>query len=72
MRKGQTRGRQVAVSEATLQRAAARVLPDAKRLVSTEISYLQRVLGTSALQSEIDTQVVAVRRLPWVNIALPE
>ena len=64
--------RVVSISEATLQRAAARVLPNAKKLVSTEIHYLPRTLGNTAPQSEIDTRVIEVRTLPWSSITLPE
>ncbi len=34
--------------------------------------YVQRILGTSATQQEIDDHVVAVRRLPWTSIVIPD
>ena len=64
------RARRVAVSEANLRRTAARLLPN--RLVSTEIAYVQRELGASATQDEMDAKVVAVRRMPWSSIVLPD
>ncbi len=60
----------VAVSELNLRKAAGRLL--AAKLVSTEISYLQRVLGNSATQEELDERVLGVRKLPWSAIALPD
>ena len=60
------------VSEKVLQKAAARLLPNRGRLVSTEIHYIQRVLGTTATQQEIDQNVVAVRKMPWMSIAPAE
>jgi hypothetical protein len=60
---------QVPVSEKILQKAASRLLPKPAQLVSTEIHYIQRVLGTAATQQEIDENVVAVRKLPWTTIA---
>ena len=41
-------------------------------LVSTEIHYIQRVLGISATQSEIDEKVIAVRKMPWESIVIAE
>lgn len=60
----------VSVSESNIRKAALRLL--AQRLVSSEIHYVQRVLGTTATQTDIDTQVVAVRKLPWSSIVLPD
>ena len=60
------------VSEKVLQKAAARLLTHGAPLVSTEIQYIQRVLGNAATQQEIDENVVAVRKLPWMKIATPE
>lgn len=59
----------IAISEKTLQKSAARVLTSASRLVSTEVLYLQRVLGAAATQVEIDQSVAQVRKLPWTTIA---
>lgn len=60
----------VSVSELNLGKAAARLLTT--KLVSTEIAYLQRVLGASATQAELDANVVAVRRMPWASIVIAE
>ncbi len=56
----------VAVSDANLRRAAARLI--STPLVSTEIEYIQRVLGASATQKELDDKVVEVRKMPWSSI----
>ena len=60
----------VPVSELNLRKAATRLLTT--KLVSTEIAYLQRVLGSSATQEDLDAKVIAVRGLPWSAIAEPE
>jgi hypothetical protein len=60
-----TRSR-VAVSEANLRKAATRLLKT--KLVSTEISYVQRTLGSTATQEELDASILAVRKLPWSSI----
>ena len=60
----------VTVSESNISKAAARLL--SAKLVSTEIAYVQRVLGNSATQADLDANVVAVRRLPWASIVIPE
>ena len=60
----------IRVSDANIAKAALRLL--SQRLVSTEIHYVQRALGTAASQKEIDDQVVAVRSLPWAAIVTPE
>jgi hypothetical protein len=57
----------VAVSELNISKAAMRLL--SQRLVSTEVSYVQRTLGATATQGDIDTQVLAVRKLPWATVA---
>jgi hypothetical protein len=61
--------KRITVTERRLQTAAARLLPKTKKLVSTEVAYIQRVLGDTATQREIDDKVVAVRHLPWSTIA---
>jgi len=61
----------VPVSDLNLRRAANRLLGGAS-LVCTEVSYIQRELGSSATQEELDAQVVAVRKLPWASIVMPE
>ncbi|MBV9477967.1 MAG: hypothetical protein JO315_17990 [Acidobacteria bacterium] len=60
----------VAVSELNVRKAATRLLN--AKLVSTEVSYVQRVLGNTATQDELDARVLAVRKLPWSEIALPD
>jgi hypothetical protein len=58
----------LSVSEKNLQTAAARLLPKSMKLVSAEVDYLRRTLGKTATQSDIDDNVVAVRKLPWTSI----
>ena len=58
------------VSELNIGKAALRLL--SQRLVSTETAYIQRVLGNTATQDALDEKVLAVRRLPWSSIALPD
>lgn len=58
------------VSASNISRAASRLL--SQSLVSTEIDYVQRTLGTSSTQSQIDATVLAVRQLPWASIVVPE
>ena len=60
----------VSVSDANVGKAAMRLL--AQRLVSTEVSYVQRTLGATASQSDLDAQVLAVRKLPWSSIVIPD
>lgn len=60
----------VPVSEANLRKAASRLL--ATKLVSTEIAYVQRTLGASATQDDLDAKVLAVRSLPWSSIVQPD
>ncbi len=60
----------VTVSEANLRRASERLL--ASTLVSTEIHYIQRELGTSATQEVLDAKVLAVRAMPWASIVVPD
>jgi hypothetical protein len=61
----------VSVSEVNLRRTAARILKQGT-IVSTEVDYLQRVLGSMATQERIDAEVAAVRLLPWSSIAQAE
>lgn len=56
----------VAVTPRNLQLAAARLIPNP--LVSVEVSWLQKTLGTSATQAKIDQQIIAVRKMPWTSI----
>jgi len=60
----------VPVSEANVGKAAMRLL--SQRLVSTEVSYVQRVLGLTASQADLDAQIMAVRKLPWASIVIPD
>ncbi|HEX8617464.1 MAG TPA: hypothetical protein VF911_07755 [Thermoanaerobaculia bacterium] len=58
----------VSVSERNLQSAALRLQPKSKKLVSSEVDYLRRVLGEKATQQDIDEKVALVRQLPWKDI----
>ena len=60
----------IPVTDANIAKAAMRLL--SQRLVSTEILYVQRTLGNSASQNELDSQILAVRKLPWASIVAPE
>ena len=60
----------LAVSELNLRKTAVRVL--GQKLVSTEVQYLQRTLGTKTSQQEMDRSVLAVRTMPWASIVEPE
>lgn len=64
------RAAKIAVTETNLSKAAIRLL--SQRLVSSEMAYVQRTLGATASQDDIDKQVLAVRKLPWASIVLPE
>lgn len=67
---GVVRNPRVKVSELNVRKAAARLLN--AKLVSTEVSYVQRVLGNTATQDELDARVLAVRTMRWADIALPD
>lgn len=58
------------VSERNILKASERLL--SQRLVSTEIDYIQRVLGNTATQQDVDDKVLAVRKMPWSSIVLEE
>ena len=60
----------VSVSELNLRRAAARLLGSS--LVSPEVFYIQRELGSSATQEDLDAKVLAVRAMPWSSIVVPD
>ena len=62
--------KKIPVSETNVRKAAIRLVPHG--LVSTEIHYIQRILGNSATQDQIDEKVVAVRKMAWESIVLPE
>lgn len=64
------REKRVTVTERRLQTAAERLLPKTRKLVSTEVAYIQRVLGHSATQREIDEKVSSVRSLPWSSLVV--
>jgi len=65
-----TRKAKVPVSELNLRKTAARLLTT--KLVSPEIHYIQRELGSTATQEELDAKVVAVRSMPWASIVIPD
>jgi len=54
------------VSEANITKAALRLL--AQKLVSPEVQYVQRSLGARATQEDIDSSVLAVRKMPWASL----
>jgi len=58
------------VSDSNISKAALRLL--SQRLVSTETAYIQRILGNTATQQAIDDQVLAVRKLAWSDIVIPD
>jgi hypothetical protein len=66
----ETKSSRIKVTELNLRKAATRLLGGA--LVCTEVSYIQRALGTTATQEELDAKVVAVRKMPWASIVVPE
>ncbi len=59
-----------AVSEANVRKAALRLL--GQQLVSPEVQYVQRTLGNTASQQEMDDTILAVRKMPWANIVHPD
>ena len=58
------------VNESSLRKTAIRVL--GQNLVSPEVQYIQRTLGGRATQQQLDDQVLAVRKLAWSKIVLPD
>ncbi|HEX8408208.1 MAG TPA: hypothetical protein VF883_05050 [Thermoanaerobaculia bacterium] len=62
--------KRVPVSESNIRKAATRLLNH--NLVSTEVQYVQRVLGTTATQKDIDDNVIAVRKMVWSSIVVPD
>ena len=60
----------LAVSETNLRKTAMRVL--GQKLVSPEVQYIQRTLGAAATQQQLDDQVLAVRKMKWSNIVIPD
>ena len=70
MKKAAVQQTTVPVSELNLKKAALRVL--GQRLVSPEVMYIQRTLGNKATQAEIDATILAVRKMPWASIVIPD
>ena len=66
----EVKGAKVPVSELNLRKAAARLLTS--KLVSTEVVYIQRTLGASATQEDLDAKVIAVRKMPWSSIVVAD
>ncbi|MEA2238250.1 MAG: hypothetical protein QOC81_2974 [Thermoanaerobaculia bacterium] len=64
------RAAKVTVSESNIRKAAARL--SQRPLVSPEVQYIQRVLGATATQDAVDEKVIAVRKMPWSSIVMPE
>jgi hypothetical protein len=60
----------ISVSESNIAKAAMRLL--SQKLVSSEVHYVQRNLGTTASQDDLDAQVLAVRKLPWASIVISD
>ena len=60
----------IQVSELNLRKAAARLLTT--KLVSPEVFYIQRELGSTATQEDLDAKVLAVRAMPWASIVMPD
>jgi len=58
------------VSETNLRKAAIRLL--GQKLVSPEVQYIQRTLGGAATQQQLDDHVLAVRKMAWAKIVLPD
>jgi hypothetical protein len=56
----------IPVSEGNIGRAAVRLL--GQRLVSPEVMFVQRALGASATQQELDDKILAVRKMPWAKL----
>ena len=58
------------VTDSNLRKAALRLL--GQPLVSTEVQYVQRTLGNSATQQDMDDKILAVRKMPWASIVLAD
>lgn len=70
MKKTTVRQQKVSVSQANVRKAGIRLVPNG--LVSAEIEFVQKELGDTATQTDLDASVVAVRRLPWSTIVVPD
>ncbi len=64
------RQKKMPVSELNLKKAAIRLL--GQKLVSNEVMYIQRHLGATATQEQLDENVLAVRKLPWASIVVSD
>ena len=64
------KAKKLTVSDLNLKKAAIRLL--GQTLVSNEIQYIQRNLPATATQEQLDENVLAVRKLPWAQIAIVE
>ena len=62
------KAKKLTVSDLNLKKAAIRLL--GQKLVSNEVLYIQRHLGATATQEQLDQNVLAVRKLPWAEIAI--
>jgi len=69
-KKPAVREAKITVSESNITKAAIRLL--SQKLVSNEVQYVQRNLGTTASQNDLDAQVLAVRKLPWAAIVISD
>jgi hypothetical protein len=54
------------VSDLNLKKTAIRLL--GQTLVSPEMQYIQRQLGATATQKQLDDNVLAVRKMPWAEL----
>jgi hypothetical protein len=62
------KAKKLTVSDLNLKKTAIRLL--GQKLVSNEVLYIQRNLGATATQEQLDQNVIAVRKLPWATIAI--
>jgi hypothetical protein len=62
------KAKKLTVSDINLKKAAIRLL--GQKLVSNEVLYIQRHSGATATQEQLDEKVLAVRKLPWAEIAI--
>jgi hypothetical protein len=60
------RERKFPVSDLNLKKTAIRLL--GQTLVSPEMQYVQRQLGATATQKQLDDNVLAVRKLAWAEL----
>ena len=62
------KAKKLTVSDLNLKKAAIRLL--GQKLVSNEMLYIKRNLPATATQEQLDEKVLAVRKLPWAEIAI--